>query len=198
LRDHEDFEEAKTLFQESFSKCKLFEDNVIAAHALQGLGMVALKTLHYREAHEHLGDALEIMQRIGDDNCASNVLANLAQIAQHDGDYDQAIKLQQQSLQGFKNIHLKGQIALGFARLATLANLSGSNLRAARLLGAAEAYRNLSQPMLIPVHREEYEGLVSEFQKLRKDEVFKHNYADGFAMSLEDAIAYALEEIGEI
>jgi len=198
FRNHGEFEEAQPLFQESISKSELVEDDVMAAHAMQGLGMVALKTLQYREAHEYLRDSLEIMQRIGDEHCGSRVLANLSQIAQHDGDYDQAMKLQQQSLQGFNNMNHKDQIALGFARLAILAKLSGSNVRAARLLGAAEAYRKLNPIAQEQSVREEFEGLISEFQKLRGEEIFEQSYSEGYAMTLEDSLSYALEGVDEI
>ena len=198
FRDNGDFEEAKPYFQESISKSKLVADNVMAAHALQGLGVVALKSGHYQDADEYLQSALDVLQRIGDEHCASRVLANMSQIAQHDGEYAQATKLQQQSLQGFNNIERKDQIAYGFARLAALAKMSGFNVRAARLLGAAEAYRNINQIILLQGHLEELEGLEGEFQKLRGDEIFEGSYAQGYAMSIEEALTYALGEIDEI
>jgi predicted ATPase/class 3 adenylate cyclase len=194
VRDHGDYDQARSVYQECFSKCKLVQDNYIAAHALQGLGMVAVETQEYRNADEHLQDALDVMQRIGDDFCASRVHTSMSRIAQQNGDYDQATKLLRQSLQGFKKLKRDDHIALSLARLATLAELSGIKRRSARLLGVAEAYRNLSQTVLAPVHRDEYDGLVSEFQKFRGDEVFERNYAEGYAMSFEDALAYALEE----
>ena len=198
FRHHGDFEEAKPLFQESFSKSELVEDDVMAAHAMQGLGLVALKTLHYREAHEHLRDALEIMLRIGDENCASRVLANLSQIAQHYGDYDQATKLQQQSLQGFNNMYRKDQIVLGLARLAALEEKMGSEIRAARLLGATEAFLKMSQAVLAQVHLEEYEDVIAALQKHKEDEVFSKSYKEGLNLSSDEAIAYALGEIDKV
>ncbi len=86
--------------------------------------------------------------------------------------------------------------------LVEFANLSDPGLvpqHAAAVLGvSAQAYRNLNPIAQVQVVREEYEQLVGEFQKLRGGEVFEGNYAEGFAMSLEDAIAYALGEIDEI
>jgi len=198
LRNHEDFEEAKIYFQQSFSKCKLVEDDVMAAHALQGLGIVALKTKHYREADVHLRDSLKIMQRIGDENCATRVLTNMSRIAEHDGDFVEATKLQRQSLQGYKKIERKDFIAISLMRLASLAALSGSSRRAACLLGAAEAYLKLPQAVLAPVHQNELDRILSTFQELRGDEIFEQDFADGFSMSVDDAISYALGEEGGI
>jgi len=198
FRDHGDFDEAKTQYQESFSKCKLVEDDVIAAHALQGLGMVALETQHYREADEHLQNALEVMQRIGDENCASRVLESMSRVAQHNGDYDQAMKLLKQSLRGFRKINREDLIVLSLARLASLANVLGCSRRAACLIGAAEAYRNSSRIVLAPVHQKEYEGMMIDIRELKRDETFEQSFTEGFGMSLDDAIAYALGEIDEI
>jgi len=43
--------------------------------------------------------------------------------------------------------------------------------------------------------RDEIEGQVVSLQKVMDDEVFDSVFAEGAAMSLEEATAYALEEI---
>ncbi|NIM92591.1 MAG: tetratricopeptide repeat protein [Anaerolineales bacterium] len=198
LCDYGDLDESRILYEESLLNCKLVEDDVMAAHALQGLGILALTTEHYRDAGEHLSESLEIMQRIGDENCASRILANMSKIAMHDSDLDKALVLQQQSLHGFMNLKRKDAITMSFARLASLAQAIGSDVRAARLLGAAEAYRNQFEVVLAPVNLEEYEKIVSEFQVFRGDEVIDESYEDGYNMSYDQAIAYALGEIEDI
>jgi len=198
VRDRGEFDEAQRLYHESYSNCQLVKDNVIGAHALQGLGMVAMDTHQYREAGEYLREALEIMQRIGDEHCASRVLGNLAKIAHHDGDYNQAIKLQQECLQGFIKINRKDRIALNLLGLATFAKASGFSRHAASLLGIVEAYRGSYQVVLTPADREEYERLLSGFEDIRGDAIFEQDYAFGFAMDPDDAMAYALDEWAEI
>lgn len=197
FRDHGEYDEAKMQYEESYSRCRLVEDNIIAAHALQGLGKVALETRHYRDADEHLQGALEVMQRIGDDNCASSVLEGMSRVAQHNGDYGQAMQLLRQSLPGFKKLNRDDLIVLGLARLASLEESLGRSSRAARLIGAAEGYRSNSQTVLVPVHDKEFEGILSAFRELSGDEIFEHDYAKGLAMSIEDAIDYALGGKGE-
>jgi len=195
LRDQGNYPEAKKFYLESYSKCELVKDDVMAAHALQGLGMVAFEMKHYREADENLRDSLEVMQRIGDEYCASRILGYLARMAQHDGDFDQAVELLRGSLLGFSKLNREEQIVICLARFAALAEIAEHNKRAARLLGAALTSRTGSQAVLLPHLRDEFEGQVVALREAMGDKIFERMYAEGAAMSLEEATTYALEEI---
>jgi predicted ATPase len=197
LRDHGDFHEAKKIYLESYAKCELVDDKVMEAHALQGLGMVALEMEHYREADEYLRDGLEILQRIGDETCASRSLGRLARVAQHDGDYDQAAEFLRGSLLGFKKLNRKDEITRCLARFAALAEIEGHNKRAARLLGAALVSRAGSQTWIPPLVRGEFEDQAAALREIMGNEDFEGVYAEGAAMSFDEAIAYALGEVGE-
>ncbi len=190
-----DYQDAKKVYLESYAKCELVEDKVMAAHALHGLGMVALELEQYQEADEHLQGALEILQRIGDENCASRALGRLARVAQHDGDYDQAAEFLRGSLLGFTKLYRENEMAICLARFAALAEIAGDNKRAARLLGAALALRPGSKTEVPPHLRDEFERQVAAMREVMGDEIFERAYAEGAAMSLEEATAYALEEI---
>jgi non-specific serine/threonine protein kinase len=197
LRDHGDYHKAKKVYLESYAKCELVEDNVMAAHALLGLGIVALEMEHYQEADKHLRDALDVLQRIGDETCASRSLGRLARVAQHDGDYDQAAEFLRGSLLGFSKLDRKDEIVRCLARFAELAEIAGQKKRAARLLGAALASSAGSQTWLPPLLRDEFEGKVDALRETMGNEDFEGVYAEGAAMSFDEAIAYALGEVGE-
>jgi predicted ATPase/class 3 adenylate cyclase len=198
LQEHGELEEARRQFEQCYSKCKTVKDEFIAAHALQGIGMVELDAGQYDEAEVHLRDALDVMQRIGDEGCSSRVLGCLSSIAQAAGDLDKATSLQRESLRGNRDLHRTDRILMNLVRLASLAMDSGLSLRAARVLGAAEAYFEEVQSTIVPVTREEYERIVDTFSERRENEEFKQNYADGYALSFEEALAYALgdNEVG--
>jgi predicted ATPase/class 3 adenylate cyclase len=197
LRDQGDYHKAKKVYLESYSNCELVEDNVMAAHALLGLGIVALEMEHYQEADEHLRDALDVLQRIGDETCASRSLGRLARVAQYDGDYEQAAEFLRGSLLGFAKLDRKDEISRCLAQFAALAEIAGLNNRAARLLGAALSSGAGSQIWLPPLLRDEFEGQVDGLREAMGEEVFERAYAEGAAMSLNEATAYALGEVGE-
>jgi len=122
-------------------------------------------------------------------------LGRLARVAQHDGDYDQAAKFLRGSLQSSAKLGHDDQTVICIARFAELAEIAGHNKRAARLLGAALASRTSSQALIPPLLRDEFEGQVDALREVMSDEVFERSYAEGAAMSLDEATAYALGEI---
>ena len=74
--------------------------------------------------------------------------------------------------------------------LAGLASLGGGHLQAARLFGAAEAARTAYGFARPVVDQEQYEADLSRTRNASA-EVFDRAWAEGAAMSLEEAVAYA-------
>ena len=142
-----------------------------------------------------ISHGLEIMQRIGDETCASRSLGRLARVAQHDGDNDQAAEFLRRSLLGFKKLNRKDEITRCLARFAALAEIAGHNKRAARLLGAA--LKTGSQTWIPPLIRGELEDQVAALREIMGNEDFERVYAEGASMSLDEATAFALGEGGE-
>ena len=79
---------------------------------------------------------------------------------------------------------------------ATLAAATGLPERAARLFGAVEAAREVRDFMLWRPHRSELERAVSATRAQFDELAFARAWADGRAMTPEQAIAYALEAVG--
>jgi tetratricopeptide (TPR) repeat protein len=77
--------------------------------------------------------------------------------------------------------------------LAQAAWVQGEPERMARLFGAAEALREANHWKLHPRDRSDYDG-VAPARAALGEEMFAAAWVEGRAMSLEDAIAYALED----
>ena len=67
-------------------------------------------------------------------------------------------------------------------------------VRAARLLGAATGQFEAIGAAMWPADRLEYERTVAAARAALSEEVFAAAWAEGRAMTLDQAIAYALEE----
>jgi len=67
--------------------------------------------------------------------------------------------------------------------------------RAARLFGAAEALRAAAGVPLTPFDRADYDRDVAAIQAQLDNAALKAAWVEGRAMSLEQAVAYALEPI---
>jgi hypothetical protein len=78
--------------------------------------------------------------------------------------------------------------------LADLSTSQGRPQEAARLLGAAEALLKASGSTWWPADRVEYERNLATLRAALSEAAFAAAWAEGQAMTLERAIAYALEQ----
>src|SRR6266568_6205067 len=130
---------------------------------------------------------------MGDEPFIANALAHLGTVALRMGDYTQSAALYQQSLALNREQANRDGIVEDLAGLAEVASLLGQPERAARLLGAVEALREVSGIRLSPLRRAEYDRTVEGIRAHLDQATFAQAWAQGRAMPLEQAIAYALE-----
>jgi len=127
-------------------------------------------------------------------------LLNQGHSLQARGMAEQAASLYEQSLhlaQSLESLWLAGLCLVGFASLSALSDhdRSGSAVeRAARLLGAAEAFVEKGGELMSHAHRVQYDRQVVAARAQLDERSFALAWAEGQAMTLEQAIAYALEE----
>ena len=88
------------------------------------------------------------------------------------------------------------EIAACLEGLAAVAGGQGQAARAARLAGAAAALREELGAPVAPGDRSWYEPAIAHARAALGDAGFTAAQSEGRAMTLEQAIAYALEAIG--
>ena len=81
--------------------------------------------------------------------------------------------------------------------LAELASQAESHPRAARLLGAAQAIRERHGIARFQIYQADYESVLAEVRNTLSDNEFDAVWAEGAALSTEEAIAYAQRGRGE-
>jgi predicted ATPase/class 3 adenylate cyclase/DNA-binding CsgD family transcriptional regulator len=81
--------------------------------------------------------------------------------------------------------------------LARLAAADSNHHHAARLLGAAEAIRLRNGDARFPLHEADYNGAVNAVREALGQQEFDKAWAEGAALSTEEAIAYAQRGRGE-
>jgi non-specific serine/threonine protein kinase len=116
----------------------------------------------------------------------------LGNIASHQGNFDRATGLLRDSLMLRKELGSKLGVAECLERLAGVAGGQGRPDRAVRLLGAAEAVRRSIGSPLPDADRSDYEGNVTAARAALGEEAFATGWAEGRAMTLEEAIEFAL------
>ncbi len=188
-----DLERAKALHEESLAIRRALGDQGGIASSLGNLGNIAWAQGDYERAKVLYEECLALFRELGNQWGVANVLNNLGVVVRAQGDYGRARVLLEESLMLFRELGSQWGIANALEELAKLAGVKGQRERAVRLLGAAESLREaIGAPMYLP-ERSEYEQIVTELRFALGDEAFAVAWEEGRTMTLEQAIAYALE-----
>ena len=139
---------------------------------------------------ESLAIYRELDRKIG----IAYVRHNLGNLALEQGEYSVAYPLLKESLAIL--LDAKDIWAINFAldSLAGIAAGQGQSERALRLAGASEALRESAGILLPPVWQAWVERLLEPARKMLDEEGCAVAWAEGRAMNLEQAVAFALDE----
>jgi non-specific serine/threonine protein kinase len=138
-------------------------------------------------------EAILLLRKTGDAWALAMPLRHLGDAAFRRGDTEQAIALYQESLTLCKQTGEKWFTSRGFENLAGVIGMQGDFQRAARLFGAAEALREVIGAPVMAYYRPHYERTLAAVRAGLDEASFTRAWAEGRAMTLEQAFAYALE-----
>jgi predicted ATPase/class 3 adenylate cyclase len=165
------------------------------ALALTGLGEEARSRGDAERATAYYEEALTIVREMGDMLLLVSNLHNLGQVALRRGDPERAAALFREGLALARHAGTSGVYwAESVAGMAAVAAQHGQPERAARLLGAVRAAQDASGVQMAPVDQAAFDGCVATARSRLNDGAFSAAWAEGNAMSLEQAVADALEE----
>jgi predicted ATPase/DNA-binding CsgD family transcriptional regulator len=189
-----DLDNSQRLLQESLVLVKETGDKRGTASALSGLGEIATTHGDYEKAQAYFDEALALWREIGDKTGTARVLYDLGDMFAQQGDYRRAHALLSDSLRIRYEVGNKRGIWKCLVGLATVAREHSEPDRLVRLLAAADA---LSVSINSPRHPEE-EAHYNQWLDFARDrlgpEGFSVAWNEGTRLSLEEAIALALED----
>jgi predicted ATPase/DNA-binding XRE family transcriptional regulator len=185
--------EAEKKYLESLAKFRELGDKNKEAYALSGLGEMARYQGNYEQARVFWKQNLEILQEVrASEDLAFPHLA-LAGISFRLGEYDEAKRLFIASLEICMESREKPVMINCLAGLAGILCMAGKPEQAARLLGAAELFiENFLS--LEPADQKDFDNYVAIVRKQLDSIAFEKAWGEGRAMTMEQAIAFALEE----
>jgi non-specific serine/threonine protein kinase len=138
---------------------------------------------------------LQIARHFADEWYIGTSLAALADDTRRDGDWQEARALHREGLPLFERLGERRGMGWHLAGMAGVEAEQGRAERAAVLLGAAAAVLEaIGVQLPILAQQREHGRTVKQAQALLGEEAFAAFLAEGRAMSLEQAIAYALED----
>jgi tetratricopeptide (TPR) repeat protein len=221
-----DYEQAQALHQESLTWMRESGDKRGVAALLTNLGTLAYaqgnyalaRTFHqesltlfrelgvkrsivtalsnHAEGRALLEECVSRARELGDKRWTAIGLNRLGDVVFAEGDVNRAVELHRQSLAMAHQVQDQERVVVSLISLATVAGNREDAPRAIRLFGAADALRAAIGIVLAPPERNAYERCVAATRAKLNAETFAAAWDVGKAMSLEQAVEYALANEG--
>jgi predicted ATPase/tetratricopeptide (TPR) repeat protein len=201
-RTEGNYSRARALFEESLATSRKLKLKHPIALALSSLGEVDYLEGNCVEARTLFEESLMLWQELGERANRAAVLYDLGVMSTEQGDYERGRSLMQESLLILVEIGDRGRIPASFAGLAEVSlhrpsggrrDLRGAE-RAAKLLGASEALHEVAGTIHHSFEHRVYARTVANTRRILSDAKWEAAFQEGRAMSMEEAITYALEE----
>jgi tetratricopeptide (TPR) repeat protein len=192
---HSSEKSPKELLAESLTIARELGDKGNIAETLTTMGRVARFQNNYEEAKklhtESLTYGRELNKKGG---YIIWILLWLGELARLENDYAAAHPYLFEALSAAKEMNYRQPIAYLLEEFAALGAAQGQASHSATLFGAAEALRETIQVVLFPVERVEVDKNIAAARAQLSEDEFNKAWAEGKAMTMEDAIKYTMEE----
>ena len=191
-----DLDRARALCEEALEAVEGTDDTVGRSNALHVLGVIAQMRGDLEQAREVMSRRIELARTLGNFATVGGESSNLSMVERQLGNLERAEQLAAEALQIQEQRGDEWAVPYSLNGLAAVAVETGAFERAATLLGAAEALQARQGNDWPPDERPHFEhsrtvvtGALDPAQRQRA-------WSAGEAMSLADAVGYALARSG--
>jgi predicted ATPase/class 3 adenylate cyclase len=192
--ENRDAQLAVQLMEEALEIYRGLDDRGGVGRALWGLANAHYQ-IDYGRALSYAQEALPLFREVGDRFMTAWTLFTTGSVLNRLGRHEEARAPLQESLDLLGEANDTSGIPLTLSELAFVAAARGDGPRAFRLAGAAAAMEAAGGAGLAALS-DRAEGLAEVRRGLLEDEEAEERWAEGQAMSVEEAVAYALEDRG--
>jgi non-specific serine/threonine protein kinase len=189
-----EFDKARGFYERSLEIRRDVGNRWGIAVSLNNLGVVADQLGDYEDARGFHEESLKIRRELGNKLGIAESLNNLNIVVIRQGDTMTSKILEREALK--LNLELRDPVGL-----ASSLGISGARaeaerdlVRSIRLRGSASALRDRYQAPLPPAEQESLEQVLSRLRETLGDQAFDKAWEEGYSMSQEDAVRYALSD----
>jgi predicted ATPase/class 3 adenylate cyclase len=182
---------AQGLYEESLALLRPLGATLRTSRVLFRLGRVVYRQGDPARAEALLEESLALNRDVRDQRGSAYALLSLGQVVHARGDTERAAVLGRETLRLGRDLGERRIVAQALELLAQVGHARGDDRRAARLLGAAEALRDSIGAPVPPADRPEYDQTLAAVRRELDETAFRAAWAQGRAMSLEEAMAEA-------
>ena len=190
--DRGDYATARRLYEESLELKLEAGDERGVAEAHNNLGVLARLDGDLEASVSYYDKALSFFRSWGDKLAMARVLMNLGEVKMEQDELGAAKGFIRGSLVLCREIGAHWDIADLLEIMASITDGFGRATDAAQLFGAASSLRDLLGAPLPPGEREAYERRLDRVRRGLSEERFTAAWAEGRAMSLDEAVMRAL------
>jgi tetratricopeptide (TPR) repeat protein len=158
-----------------------------------GLGFFARTLGDYEQARARFRTCLSVFLELGDKHRINMIQSELAHIEREQGKYEQAIPMYRETILEWQRLGHRAAVANQLECFAFIAKAQEHPERSAKLFGAAETLREKINIAMTPQERMEYDREITDLRTNMDEKAFSSHWADGRAMTMEQAIEFALE-----
>jgi tetratricopeptide (TPR) repeat protein len=189
----DDGEHAAEMFEQGLAQHRRAGNHLGMAAALDGLGLLRQSRGQYVEAMQFFEQAVDVRRAIGAQSGLQIALQRLAVLLGAGNDQRRSAVLMGESLTLSQRMGNPWDIANGLLTFGGLAGGMGLPERGARLFVAGEAMME-ARGMAVPeAYRGLYTRAVAGVRRALGEEAFATAWAAGYALTLDEAIAEALQ-----
>jgi predicted ATPase/class 3 adenylate cyclase/DNA-binding CsgD family transcriptional regulator len=190
-----EFERASAPLEEALAVQRLLDDKTGAARSLYALGLLA-ESAHqdYVRATVLQEESLALAEEAGDNYGILLSMALGIVVAIGQSDYRRAKANHRKALQLSRRLKMRRMTVFQLHLSAVLASAQGQAVRTARLWGAARVLRETIGATFSPIQHYHYDPYVDAARAKLGEIAWETAFAEGQAMTTEEAVEYALSE----
>ena len=181
-----------TLAEEGLGVFRELDHKAGIAFGLNSLGELARLDGDYARARRAYEECQAVSKETGNRRHEAISIANLSYVAYHEGNYDQAIDCCRKALALSNSLQMEHLSAWFLAAMAGAIGAKGKPKLAARLLAASEAQLEAMGASTQPADKFEIDHFKEAIREQLDETELDKAWAEGRAMSFEEAVAYAL------
>jgi tetratricopeptide (TPR) repeat protein len=156
------------------------------------MAMGARYNHRFEEARAQFTVLIPVFLDMGDHHRSNMIRSEMAHIDRLEGHYEKAEAAYRETILEWKRLGHRAAVAHQLECFAIIARAHGQWDRAARLFGTAESLRKAVNIFMTEMERTEYEREVADLKANMDENGFTSRWAEGRAMTMDQAIQLAL------
>jgi tetratricopeptide (TPR) repeat protein len=181
------------LREETVRAARASGNPVVIGMTIQNVARVAAMSGDWDEAYAGFEEAATLFHQMRGRNLYNASRSEIGHLLRKQGRYHEAAAVYVETMRVWQELGQRPAMAHELECLAFIAAAIGQAERAAALFGAAEALREVLGTPMTAYERREYDQAVAQLRAQTNEATLKAAWARGRALSLEAAVAYALQ-----